>query len=267
MTGVLNTEQIARFHEDGYIIVPGLFDREETDLLHNIACADRDLIDGARGSRDGSGNISRLKIRNELYDDMYSMIVRCNRVAGSATQLLDDEVYHFHHKMMVKDPRVGGAWEWHQDFGYWYLAQHVMFPDMLSVAVAVNRANKENGCMQVIKGSQKCGRIEHGKTGDQTGADMEKVNALLDFYKLELVYAELEPGDALFFHSNTLHRSDANRSENPRWTLISCYNTKHNDRYKKSPHGHPAYSKMDIVDDGAVKQVGLRQWKEIQGNA
>ena len=61
------------------------------------------------------------------------------------------------------------------------------------------------------------GRIEHGKTGDQTGADMEIVNAALE--RMELVYIEAEPGDALFFHCNLLHRSDQNRS--PRSALVA----------------------------------------------
>ena len=34
--------------------------------------------------------------------------------------LLCDEVYHYHHKMVLKEPKVGGAWAWHQDYGYWY---------------------------------------------------------------------------------------------------------------------------------------------------
>ena len=62
------------------------------------------------------------------------------------------------------------------------------------------------------------GRIDHGKTGEQTGADMERVNAALE--RMELVYVEASPGDALFFHSNLLHRSDQNRSPDPRWSLI-----------------------------------------------
>ncbi len=32
----------------------------------------------------------------------------------------DTLVCHFHSKLMQKEPRVGGAWEWHQDYGYWY---------------------------------------------------------------------------------------------------------------------------------------------------
>jgi len=44
--------------------------------------------------------------------------------------LLGEEVYHYHSKMMLKEPQVGGAWEWHQDYGYWYKNQF-MFPNQL----------------------------------------------------------------------------------------------------------------------------------------
>ena len=93
------------------------------------------------------------------------------------------------------------------------------------------------------------GRIEHGKTGDQTGADMEMVDAALE--RMELVYIEAEPGDALFFHCNLLHRSDQNRSPNPRWSLICCYNAARNNPYKESRH--PRYSPLAKVADAAIK--------------
>jgi len=41
--------------------------------------------------------------------------------------------------------------------------------------------------------------------------------------KLELVYREIEPGDALFFHGNLLHWSLANLSTETRWPVIYCY--------------------------------------------
>ena len=40
----------------------------------------------------------------------------------------------------------------------------------------------------------------------------------------ELVYCELKAGDVLFFHPNLLHRSEANLSDNARWSVISAYN-------------------------------------------
>jgi ectoine hydroxylase-related dioxygenase (phytanoyl-CoA dioxygenase family) len=75
---------------------------------------------------------------------------------------------------------------------------------------------------------------------------------------LELVYAEMAPGDALFFHSNTLHRSDQNKSPHPRWSLLCCYNTKHNNPYKASHH--PFYEKLEKVPDARVKEVGAKMF-------
>ncbi len=63
-------------------------------------------------------------------------------------QLLEDEVYHYHSKMILKDARTGGAWAWHQDYGYWY-QNGCLFPDLASAMTAVDRATKLNGCMQV----------------------------------------------------------------------------------------------------------------------
>jgi ectoine hydroxylase-related dioxygenase (phytanoyl-CoA dioxygenase family) len=166
-------------------------------------------------------------------------------------QLFDDEVYHYHSKMSIKKPRTGGAWSWHQDYGYWY-QNGCIWPDMGSAFIAVDPNTRENGCLQVLKGSHKMGRIEHGQYGDQTGADPERTTAAAKV--METVYVELDPGDTLFFHSNTLHRSDQNTSEDPRWSLICCYNTKHNNPYKESHH--PFYEPLEKLPDGAIKEMG-----------
>jgi ectoine hydroxylase-related dioxygenase (phytanoyl-CoA dioxygenase family) len=150
--------------------------------------------------------------------------------------------------MMLKEPFVGGAWEWHQDYGYWY-QNGCLYPLLASCLIAVDRASKENGCLQVLVGSHQMGRIEHGKTGDQTGADMEIVSAALE--RLPLKYIEAEPGDALFFHCNLLHRSDQNRSPASRWSLICCYNAARNNPYKESRH--PRYKPLAKVADSAIK--------------
>ncbi|MBE7463533.1 MAG: phytanoyl-CoA dioxygenase family protein [Planctomycetes bacterium] len=253
MANRLGTAEVAAFEQDGYLIVPQLFDREEMDLLLNFAKNDPAVSAKATGRKDAQGGISKLALWNEAGDDLYGTISRTERIVNPMEQLLGGEVYHYHHKMMLKEPRVGGAWEWHQDYGYWY-NNGCLFPHMASCLIAVDRATKENGCLQVIKGSHQMGRIEHGKSGDQTGADMERVEAALK--RMELVYCELEPGTALFFHGNLLHRSDQNKSENPRWSLICCYNAARNDPYKKSHH--PNYHKLDKLPDASVKDWGRK---------
>jgi ectoine hydroxylase-related dioxygenase (phytanoyl-CoA dioxygenase family) len=42
-----------------------------------------------------------------------------------------------------------------------------------------------------------------------------------------LVYVEMEPGDALFFHCNLLHSSDQNNSDMRRWAMITSFNQRH----------------------------------------
>jgi ectoine hydroxylase-related dioxygenase (phytanoyl-CoA dioxygenase family) len=101
---------------------------------------------------------------------------------------------------------------------------------MLSVLTALTPATKENGCLQMIRGSHKMGRIEHGFAGEQVGADMEKVNEALKLMPLD--YLEMESGDTAFFHCNTLHASAANLSDHPRWSIITAYNLARNKPYK-----------------------------------
>ena len=246
----LTTDQREHFETQGYVIVRELFDAAEMDAL--IRCAKADPVFAtAGGPMDADGRVSRIKLDNYVTDDIYSDFVRCRRIVDNVELLLGCEVYHFHHKMMLKEPRVGGAWEWHQDYGYWYVHNKCLWPDMVSVAIAVDNATRDNGCMQLLAKSHRCGRIDHGTTGEQTGADLERVEALME--RLSLLYAELNAGDALFFHSNTLHRSDQNRSENPRWTLIGCYNAAYNSPIDPQPDGHPVYHKLDKLDDEALK--------------
>jgi ectoine hydroxylase-related dioxygenase (phytanoyl-CoA dioxygenase family) len=166
--------------------------------------------------------------------------------------LTGEDVAFFHGKVMLKEARSGGAWEWHQDYGYWY-HDGFLFPQMLSVMVALTEANKENGCLQVIKGSHLMGRIDHGMTGDQKGADMEKVNEALE--RMELNYVELAPGDTLFFHCNLLHRSDKNSSAGPRWSLISTFNFAGNKPYKEqNPSCYTSF--QPVPDDTIMKEKG-----------
>jgi ectoine hydroxylase-related dioxygenase (phytanoyl-CoA dioxygenase family) len=251
--------QVEQFHRDGFFLADRLFDAEEVDLLRRIARADRQLGTEASGRRDGQGGEVKLSVRNDLAEDVYSAIVRCRRVVDTMERLLGGEVYHYHHKMILKEPHVGGAWEWHQDYGYWY-HNGCLAPLLASCLIAVDRATRHNGCLQVLKGSHHLGRIDHGKVGDQTGADLERVQAAAE--RLELVHCELEPGSAIFFHCNLLHRSDQNRSPEPRWALICCYNAARNDPYKESRH--PRYTRLEKLPDAAVKEVGRRQWAGLQ---
>ncbi len=258
----ISQDQLNDFKRDGFILLKSLFDKEEIDLLKKTAVEDRELDKHSFGRADGEGGTIRLSLWNHPGNNIYGMIARSHRIVDKVEKLLGDEVYHYHSKMILKDPEIGGAWAWHQDYGYWY-QNGVLFPDLVSVFIAVDKATKENGCLQVIKGSHHMGRVDHVLTGDQAGADQERVDEALK--RLELVYCEMDPGDTIFFHSNLLHRSDQNKSPNPRWSLICCYNAASNDPYKESHH--PRYTKLHKVDDTEIKKVGMKRFEESAGTS
>jgi len=244
---LLTEEQRRQFADDGYFIARSLFSADEIERLYQFAQSDPEFQGSLSGRRDAKGTETKIALWNHAGADLYSMFARSRRLVGRMQECLGDEVYLYHMKMNVKEPMVGGAWEWHQDYGYWY-HNGCLWPTMASCMISVTPSSRPNGCLQVIRGSHALGRIDHGKTGDQTGADLERVDAALK--RLEHVYVETEPGDALFFHANLLHRSDQNLSDNPRWSMICCYNTRTNDPYKESKH--PNYSPLEVVDDGAI---------------
>ena len=248
MSNVLNAAQTVEFNEKGFTYARGLFAPDEVGLLTRAMEEDPAVRGSILDRRDGEGRSTRIALWNRAGDSVYGLAARCERMVDTTAALLGGPVYHYQSKLTAKEPEVGGAWEWHQDYGYWY-NNGCLFPLLASCLIAVDRANRENGCLQVIRGSHEMGRIDHGKTGDQTGADMERVEAALE--RMELVYIEAEPGDALFFHSNLLHRSDQNTSPNPRWSLICCYNAARNDPYKESRH--PRYTPLVKVSDSAIK--------------
>jgi ectoine hydroxylase len=252
---MLNTQQLRQYNDDGYLLIESLFDSEEIELLHRSAKADKQLDDHAYGRDDGEGGTVRLSLWNHPGDGIYGAFARSNRLVSAAEALLGDEPYHYHSKMIMKEARVGGAWAWHQDYGYWY-SNGVLTPNLVSSFIAVDRATRENGCLQVIRGSHHCGRVHHVLTGDQAGADAERVAEILKRY--ELVHVEMNPGDVLFFHSNLLHRSDRNNSENSRWSMICCYNARSNDPYKESHH--PRYTPLDRLDDAKIKEIGVKRF-------
>jgi len=254
MPSLFTPEQRVAYARDGYVIIRGLFDSEEIGLMRDAMEQDPALRASLYDRKDAEGKSTRMALWNHPGDSVYGLAARSQRVVDTMEDMLGGEVYHYHSKLTAKEPHDGGAWEWHQDYGYWY-HNGCMYPYMGSVMVALDRANRDNGCLQVLRGSHLAGRVDHGiLPGEQVGADMRRVEQMLE--QLERVYVELEPGDGLFFHANLMHRSDQNRSPNRRWTVLFCFNAARNNPYLE--HHHPQYTPLHKVDDAAVRLAGAR---------
>ena len=213
----LSADEVARFHRDGYLHKPALFDAEEVALMRRALASDGGLPrpaqhDGdarCRGQRHHDGAVDRARRRP----------LRRHRAlrarGGGAERLLGGEVYHYHSKLTLKAPETGGAWNWHQDYGYWYFNGN-LFPDMLSVFIAIDPATEENGCLRVIRGSARMGRLDHELVGGQLTADPERVAHAVE--RLDVVACEMAPATRSF---STATRCTARR-RTPRRRAATC---------------------------------------------
>lgn len=236
------------FSNDGYVLKKNLFSEDEINKLKKFIESSSDKKNDARETRSSTGKLS-ITLWDHPSDDLFGKFSTNERIVKPMEEYLGDEVYHYHSKIIWKKPGDGG-FDWHQDYGYWY-HNACLYPDMGSCFIMLDRATKENGCLKVLKGSHKVGRIGHGvsDTPEQT-ADMERIAELEKRH--ESVYITAEPGDVLFFHANLLHSSDENKSNDSRRTLIVCFNTKSNNPYKDS--GHASYSPMKVSSYNSIME-------------
>ena len=281
-TLALNRSELEEYHREGFVIRRGLFSPEEAASLLDCAQSDSFVLDRAHGRKDSDGCVSKLSLWNTCGVNIYGALARSARVVDSVEQILGgfshgcggtEEAYHYHTKVMIKEAKIGGKWEWHQDYGegdahgkpatycdgnhtlprcpgYWY-SNGCLAPKMLSVMVALNEHTVENGCLHVMPRTHHLGRITHQLTGGQAGADMERVR--LAEQQAGQVPVLLQPGDTLFFHCNLLHASPQNRSDGPRWSIITAYNAKSNDPFRE--HHHPRYTPLDRWHDETLLQL------------
>ena len=147
---ILNSEQIARFDADGFLVVDGLFSAAEVERVLQIAHLDPQLKAADTKSDDeveAEGVGGGLAYRPTLSEDAYSYMARSRRVVEPMEQLLRDQVAHFYHLIMQKDPGTGG-WQYHQDYGYHY--KEFLFPDYVSFMIALEPAVAANGCIRGV---------------------------------------------------------------------------------------------------------------------
>ena len=110
---ILTSEERSDYEQDGFIIIRNLFSEDEITLLGQTARADNEMDKSSSSMDDGEGNAVRLALWNHPGDGIYGMITRCRKLVDRVEDLLDDEAYHYHSKMVLKDAKVGGAWAWH----------------------------------------------------------------------------------------------------------------------------------------------------------
>ena len=113
----LTPEQIAQFHEEGWLFLPELFTPEEVALLKREAEA---IYAQQRPEvwREKSG-APRTAFAAHLYNEAFRLLGAHPRMIRPVEQILGEPVYMHQYKINAKSAFTGEVWQWHQDYGTW----------------------------------------------------------------------------------------------------------------------------------------------------
>jgi ectoine hydroxylase len=239
------------FWRHGYLIVRNAFSKEEMEIarmaIQTNERMQRQLSNIRAKTENGKHNaFETIFVWNDVAgDDVFAKFTRNYQLFERLEAFFSDRIYVYHNKVTLKYPFVPG-FRYHQDYYYWY-GMGCLFPDMATASIAIDASTRENGCLRVLSGSHKMGRIDHDfdPQREDSGAAQERLAIVKA--RCDEVWIELACGDAVIFHCNTLHGSDDNASDRSRLALLGCYNTKHNDPYMATPSGHPFFHEQSIV--------------------
>ena len=216
---ILTPEQIEFYQENGYLLVKGLFSREEAA---NYREAGHELMARIYGQSRGGGGWGVTKEMSEkttqlqhchdvqFYDAKFTQLIVNERFTEAASQVMGTPNVQLHHtKMFVKPPENGAPFPMHQDTPYFPHENH----SMIAAIIHFDDAPLEKGCVRVVPGSHKRGLLEHNGEGGW--------HLPLDEYPLDAATAcPAEAGDALFFSYLTIHGSGINEGDEARTTLL-----------------------------------------------
>jgi ectoine hydroxylase-related dioxygenase (phytanoyl-CoA dioxygenase family) len=220
----LTAEQIAFFHQQGYLAGLQLLTEDQVEMLrHELA----ELVDPrhpqhhlfyefhANESVDPTKvlfhALGAWRITPGLHDLLWHP-----QFVMAASQLLGGAVRFWHDQLFCKPAQHGGVVAWHQDYSYWTRTQPLAH---LTCWIGLDEATQENGCLHYIPGSHRWPDLPiTGLTGD-----MEAIQSVLTAEQkkaFQPVAIELKKGQCAFHHPRMIHGSYANLTPRPRRATV-----------------------------------------------
>jgi ectoine hydroxylase len=207
----LTTEEIAQFHDQGYLMLLSCFTAEEVAALRTEA--DR-IYQSERQEvwREKSG-APRTAFAAHTYNEAHRLLGAHPRLIRPVEQILGEPLYMHQYKINAKAAFDGEIWQWHQDYGTWARDDGMPEPRAMNISVFLDEVLPINGPLMLIPKSHKLGTLAAGHDTATTSyplwtLDHDTVKRLADAGGI--VQATGKPGTALLFHGNLVHGSTAN---------------------------------------------------------
>ena len=213
----LNTEQMAKYRQDGFVSVPGLFDAEEIGVVQ--AQTPKLLVEDGRGLiLETDAKTHRSVLNLHLFNEPFDRLCRHEKVIGPVTQLLDSAVYIFQAILNVKRAYDGAQWQWqwHQDYPTYKIDDKMGESRAVNVLIFVDDVNELNGPFMMVPGSQThktvIPDVDDSVTTYPHGRypDVEWVKPIME--RNGIVASTGKAGTVVFMDLMTVHGSGVNMS-------------------------------------------------------
>jgi ectoine hydroxylase-related dioxygenase (phytanoyl-CoA dioxygenase family) len=229
----LTPQQVEQFQQKGYLKIPyRLIAEDHLDLLreHYDALFAKKRGTSGEGMRNlavvGDSEQDETVDRSEEmlqimemwhYDEVYRQLLYHEPLLDIAESLIGPNIQLFHDQALYKPARHGGEVPWHQDNGYWRCTP----ANLVSIWMALDDADEDNGCMNVIPGSH----LENAPDHDRAVSEKGELPALLQANVEENRAAPvpLKAGYAMVHHCLMLHQTNPNRSQRRRRAMVIHY--------------------------------------------
>lgn len=221
----ITPEQVAFFHENGYLSGVKILDdaqvdalREELQQFFDPEHAGRELWYEYHTNESPDPNqvlfhaLGAWRLSPGFHDVLWHPAFTV-----PASQLLEGSVRFWHDQLFCKPPRDGGVVAWHQDYSYWTRTQPMQH---LTCWIGLDDSTTENGCLQYIPKSHTWDLLPI--TG--LAGDMDAIQEVLTDEQWEQfnqpVAIELKKGECAFHHPLMVHGSFGNTSDRPRRAAV-----------------------------------------------
>ena len=216
------TQQIQQFQSEGYTILRGLFSPSEVDVYRQHYMTLREM-------GEHPGDFSGVDLTSADPLKRYPRMIHMHRwdqaswdwmldprIANALTALMGREAYAVQTMLYFKPPHARGQ-ALHQD--QYYL--RVQPGTCVAAWMALDVCDEENGCLQVVPGSQNWPLLCTIKA-DTTRSFTDVTVPIPEGTPIQSVV--MQPGDVLFFNGQVVHGSGPNHSDSRfRRALIGHY--------------------------------------------
>ncbi|MBM3214840.1 phytanoyl-CoA dioxygenase family protein [Candidatus Poribacteria bacterium] len=204
----LTREQVDCYNERGYVSPIDVF--SESEALANRAYFD-DLM--GRASKEGWGSYS-INGWHLNCGGIYDLVV-APRILDAVQDLLGPDLVCWGTHYFAKMPDDGKRVSWHQDASYWPLTPS----RTVTVWLAIDDADEENGAMQVVPGSHRLGQIAFEESAPEENNVLNQTVHDPSRFGGEPVTLSMRAGQMSLHSDLLLHGSAPNRSTRRRCGL------------------------------------------------